>query len=429
MKSKRRFIEAVIVCALLCLASPLYADTPWLHVDANQIKDPNGNVVILRGVALIDLGAVEMWRGGVTELIDRLTDKTDSQGSYTGWYPKVIRLAVYPQNEDSFSGGPWYWETNHDNYYNNLLRPVVDYCKSKDFYAIIDWHYVGDNTYDRVAETNAFWSYMAPKFAGDSHVLFELFNEPLNTSASGDAAKWESCRVNMQTWTNIIRASAPNNLILVGTPQWSQIIAPTATNPVTGGNIVYVSHIYPDHWAGQTYVNQIKTAVAVHPVMITEWGFIQGGATPTNGTLSGYGQPFHEFREQYGIGHTAWCADYEWGPPMFNSNWTLRCGENYMGCFTKDILYEMRNANQPGGPGDTIPPAVPTNLTATGGNSTVSLNWNDNNETDLAGYNVYRSTTSGGPYTKLNSSLVSTSNYNDNSCQRRCDLLLCCQGG
>ena len=30
------------------------------------------------------------------------------------------------------------------------------------------------------------------------------------------------------------------------------------------------------------------------------------------------------------------------------------------------------------------------------------MNWNDNSEYDLAGYNVYRSTTSGGPYTKLN---------------------------
>jgi len=400
---------------LFCLITPLYASTPWLHVEGNKIKDPEGNIVVLRGVALIDLGATELWRGGAINMIDRLTNPTDSQGSYTGWGTKVVRLAIYPTDGD-FTGGPWYFQTNPDNYYNNLLRPVVDYCKSKDLYVIIDWHYVGVNTFDKVTSTTAFWTYIAQKFAGDSHVLFELFNEPSNTSASGDAAKWESCRVNMQAWTNIIRGYAPNNLILVGCPQWSQIIAPTATNPVTGGNIVYVSHIYPAHWGGGTgtYVTQIRTAVAVHPVMITEWGFIQGGATPTSGTLSGYGQPFHVFRESLGIGHTAWCADTDWGPPMFNSDWTLRCGENYMGCFSKDILYEMKDANQPGG-GDIVPPDAPTGLAATAGDSTVSLDWNDNSEEDLAGYNVYRSTTSGAGYVKLNTSIVTSSNYNDNT--------------
>ena len=63
---------------------------------------------------------------------------------------------------------------------------------------------------------------------------------------------------------------------------------------------------------------------------------------------------------------------------------------------------------------DTTPPARPTGLTATAVNGTVSLDWNDNNEPDLAGYNVYRGISSGGPYNILNgSTLVTTSNYID----------------
>jgi hypothetical protein len=62
-----------------------------------------------------------------------------------------------------------------------------------------------------------------------------------------------------------------------------------------------------------------------------------------------------------------------------------------------------------------LPPAAPTGLTATPGNETVLLNWNDNSEPDLDGYNVYRSTTQGSGYGKLNVALVSTSDYIDDT--------------
>ena len=58
-------------------------------------------------------------------------------------------------------------------------------------------------------------------------------------------------------------------------------------------------------------------------------------------------------------------------------------------------------------------PAAPTGLAATPGDTQVALNWNDNGESDLAGYNVYRSTTQGGPYSKINGSLVTVSDYTD----------------
>jgi hypothetical protein len=61
------------------------------------------------------------------------------------------------------------------------------------------------------------------------------------------------------------------------------------------------------------------------------------------------------------------------------------------------------------------PPAAPTGLTATAGNETISLDWNDNTEEDLDGYNVYRSTTQGSGYGKLNLALVNDSDYIDNT--------------
>jgi len=47
----------------------------------------------------------------------------------------------------------------------------------------------------------------------------------------------------------------------------------------------------------------------------------------------------------------------------------------------------------------------------------VTLNWNASNSSGVAGYNVYRGAISGGPYTRLNSSAVTVTSYNDNAVQ------------
>ena len=66
---------------------------------------------------------------------------------------------------------------------------------------------------------------------------------------------------------------------------------------------------------------------------------------------------------------------------------------------------------------DTTPPAAPRNLSAVAGNATVALSWTANSEPDLAGYNVYRGTTSpvstsGAP---LNAALLGSPSYTDAS--------------
>ncbi|NVJ59418.1 MAG: endonuclease [Gammaproteobacteria bacterium] len=59
---------------------------------------------------------------------------------------------------------------------------------------------------------------------------------------------------------------------------------------------------------------------------------------------------------------------------------------------------------------DTIAPAAPLNLNAVGGDEQVSLSWNANTESDLAGYRVYQSE-DGTSFSLINAELVTSSDY------------------
>jgi hypothetical protein len=65
-------------------------------------------------------------------------------------------------------------------------------------------------------------------------------------------------------------------------------------------------------------------------------------------------------------------------------------------------------------PIEFVVPAAPTGLGFTSTPSSIELSWTPNAELDLAGYNVYRSPTSGGPFTQLSFELIrSGSRYVD----------------
>ena len=51
----------ILLASLFFNPARIYAVPPRLHVEGNKVKDPNGNVVILRGVAMIDLGFLQEW--------------------------------------------------------------------------------------------------------------------------------------------------------------------------------------------------------------------------------------------------------------------------------------------------------------------------------------------------------------------------------
>ena len=63
-------------------------------------------------------------------------------------------------------------------------------------------------------------------------------------------------------------------------------------------------------------------------------------------------------------------------------------------------------------PYDLIPPATPTGFQAVAGNNQIKLNWDENKEPDLLGYNIYRSNQTGRPPTKYKTG-IKLSDYTD----------------
>jgi endoglucanase len=305
---------------------------PWLSVVGNTIQDPTGKTVILRGLSIEGLYDQSQTSLGIDGLLDKITNPSDPASNSPGWYTRIVRLPVDPYGANSFQSNP--------NYVTQILKPAVDYATSKNLYAIVDLHYV-DNPYNLVSQVNAFWTKVAPIFKDYPNVVYEVFNESNQTDS------WATYKPTMQAWVNLIRSYAPNNLIFAGSPSWDQSMGDAATNPLSGGNIAYTVHMYEQHYASAWNRQQVQTCAAVHPVVMTEWGFCacsgQPGTGTTTGLVNNYGASMLTWLEAMNGGWTGWCASNSWLPDMFNANWSLKVGPDEMGGFVKDWMYEKAN--------------------------------------------------------------------------------------
>ena len=324
------------------------AALPALHVTGAQILDANNQVVVLRGISLIDIGQLYH---SANDSISGVTDRIDQVLTTLGMKAKVIRLPVYPRTCTN-PGYPTYSPLPYpvgaappatstvtqvaisaSDYISKILKPTVDYLASKGVYAIIDYHQIDNAVGARSTEAVEFWTTVAPVFANYTNVLYEPFNEPIDTTTA--AATFAQTA---QQWVTTIRTGAPNNVIIVGNQTWCQ--KPNdliASNGVTGSNLVYTAHIYPGNWPGKTnaFPTQVSTAIAKAPIFITEWGY-QTTGTGNLSAQDSWGTDLQTTLNGDGASWTAWVADASWGPPMFSK--TTSSGLTSFGSLVKTWL-------------------------------------------------------------------------------------------
>jgi len=378
--------------------------TPRLHTDGRWIRAPNGDDVVLRGMAPADPGFYRRFHPkSFEEVLEWATDPD------RGWHPNTVRLPLTQDSVDALG---------LETYVTEVIRPAVDLLRARDVYALVDFHLIrpytqaATETYNEENDETlapiddvmrTFWSRVAPEFADDEHVIYELFNEPTQPAMYGDdAGAFQTWRDAAQPWVDLVREEAPETPIVIGSPRWTSVTHMAPEYPFEGENLIYAAHIYPDNGAPSEFDQWYGEPAADVPVVVTEFGWDPAGGSVDQGTTSGWGQPFREWVEGYdNVGWVSWCFDDSWEPTFFdspdsgaNEPWTLKDDADQMGGYVKSWLADTRTDGIPESTIDdsTAPPA-PENLTIDRTTEiSVEVSWDavtDEGEAGLSNYVLY----------------------------------------
>lgn len=189
------------------------------------------------------------------------------------WNARLVRAAMGVEDP----GG--YLEDPTSN--RNRVTTVVDAAIANDMYVIIDWH--SHNAEDHTEQAIAFFQDMASTYGGQNNVIYEIYNEPDCPSAvfaSGSPCNWDS----KTSWPVIkeyaeqviaaIRQIDNDNLIIVGTPFYSQFVDEASEDPINDHNVAYTLHFYAGSH-GEQLRNRARTALRNGvPLFVTEWGTV-----------------------------------------------------------------------------------------------------------------------------------------------------------
>lgn len=162
------------------------------------------------------------------------------------------------------------------------LFNLVDAAITNDLYVMIDWHILNGDSNDPlfyVEQAKTFFDEASRKYANNPNVIYEIANEPNGSDRSGRTVGWSShIKPYAEQVIPVIRRNAPNALIVVGTPNWSQFVDDAANDPVKKpdgtayANIAYSVHFYAcTH--GQWLRDRVSTALGKGAaVFVSEWG-------------------------------------------------------------------------------------------------------------------------------------------------------------
>jgi endoglucanase len=214
-----------------------------LHVSGAHIVDAAGRPLQLRGMSLFWSQWSHYYQ---TSTVDQLADD---------WRATIVRAALGVESDG-------YLKDPADN--EAKVVTVVERAIARGMYVVIDWH--DSHALEHQAAATEFFTRMATRYGATPNVLFEIFNEPL-------AVEWSAVKAYAQAILAAIRGSGATNIVIVGTPNWSQDVDVAARDPITAyADVAYTLHFYAATHK-QELRDKAKLALdAGLPLFVTEWG-------------------------------------------------------------------------------------------------------------------------------------------------------------
>ena len=248
-----------------------------LRVSGTKMVDQNDNPVQLQGMSLFwSQWGGEYYTAGV---VGQMKDD---------WCNNVIRAAMGVEE-----GG---YLTDPD-IERARVETVVDAAIEEGIYVIIDWH--DHDAHNHQTQAVAFFSYMAEKYGDYPNVIYEIYNEPLNVSWTNTIKPY------CEAVIDAIREHDSDNIIICGTPKWSQDVDVASQNPITGeSNIMYTLHFYAaSHgaWLRNKAQTAINNGIAL---FVTEFGTVE--ASGDGDVNEGATDAWFTFLDQNSIGYCNW---------------------------------------------------------------------------------------------------------------------------
>jgi hypothetical protein len=278
---KRSIITALILMVLMSSASYCVTPAGPLSVSGNKIVDQYGQPVSFAGMSFFwsndGWGGMDYYNADCVNWL------------VSDWGVTIVRAAMGVEDSGGYLGSP----TNN----KNRLKTVVDAAIAAGIYVIIDWH--SHNAEDYQSEAIDFFEEMATAYGGYDNVIYEIYNEPLS------GCSWPNdIKPYAEAVIAAIRAIDPDNLIVVGSPEWSQRVDLPAGDPITGYiNIAYTIHFYPDmghtQWLRDRATSAMNDGIAL---MATEWG--PKGTEGHSETLA-----WMDWCKSNYVSHTAWAVN------------------------------------------------------------------------------------------------------------------------
>ncbi|MGN0213630.1 MAG: glycoside hydrolase family 5 protein [Muribaculaceae bacterium] len=215
-----------------------------LHVIGRYVVDSQGSKVQLRGVSF---GWHNWWHRYFNEgSVDKVANE---------WGASIVRCSIGLNLDDQC------YDVNRQLAYATV-DSMVNAAVKHGIYVLIDFHSHKNN----LPLAKEFFGVVTKKYGKLPNVLYEIWNEP-------EEVQWQEIKDYANELIPIIRRNAPNQIIIVPTPKWDQLVDLAADDPLTGfNNIVYSVHYYS---ATHKDWNREKVLYAINkglPVFFAETG-------------------------------------------------------------------------------------------------------------------------------------------------------------